>query len=306
MGSLNSKASSSTKKTIRNTRTLISTKSSSEVKSTMATFKPLILVFGALLVLAKGKGVVALDDTEELFPGSLEGLKGFEGRQFSSLVGSAPWLQGAGHLLRLFGEARQGRQHSVVGTILTTVLQLLGFEQNQIGSRALDMVIYVTELFANLILGQQDSLARELEEGRALEQGSGIFPGLRAMVARAEVRAGEVRTKLLDPELTEQMVENLKNKTGDSTSCVQLFLCKISPLVWGVQDSSRVSLEKLGSEASLASTSREWLDLTMASLPSIDQLTKQSGACEKQHPACPLFTFGGVEGNSLVGGAEME
>ena len=35
---------------------------------------------------------------------------------------------------------RQGRQHSVVGTILTTFLQLLGFDQNQIGSRALDMV----------------------------------------------------------------------------------------------------------------------------------------------------------------------
>ena len=35
---------------------------------------------------------------------------------------------------------RQGRQRSVVGTILTTVLQLLGFEQNQLGSRALDMV----------------------------------------------------------------------------------------------------------------------------------------------------------------------
>ena len=28
---------------------------------------------------------------------------------------------------------------------------------------------------------------RELHEGRALEQGSGILPGLKAMVARAEV-----------------------------------------------------------------------------------------------------------------------
>ena len=72
----------------------------------MATFKPLILVFGAFLLLAKGKGVEALDNSEELFSGGLEGLKGFEGRQFSSLVGAAPWLQGAGHLLRLFGDAR--------------------------------------------------------------------------------------------------------------------------------------------------------------------------------------------------------
>jgi len=271
----------------------------------------MILVFGAVLLLAKGNGAVALDHgvpggDEELLSGSLEGFKGFEGRQFSSLVGAAPWLQGAGHLLRLFGDARQGRQRSVVGTILTAFMQLLGFDQNQLGSRALDMVIYVTELFANLILGQQDSLARELEEGRALEQGSGILPGLRAMVTRAEVRAGEVRTKLLDPKLTEHMVENLSNKTGNSTSCVQLFLCKISPLVWGVQDSSRVSLDKLSDEASLASTSQEWLDLTMASLPSIEQLTRQSGVCESQHPACPLFTFGEVEGNSLLAATEME
>ena len=76
----------------------------------MATFKPLILVFGAFLLLAKGKGAVALDESEELFSGGLEGLKGFEGRQFSSLVGSAPWLQGAGHLLRLFGEGRFDNQ----------------------------------------------------------------------------------------------------------------------------------------------------------------------------------------------------
>ena len=77
----------------------------------MTTARPLILVFGAVLLLAKGKGVAALDHgvpggDAELFSGSLEGFKGFEGRQFSSLLGAAPWLQGAGHLLRLFGEAR--------------------------------------------------------------------------------------------------------------------------------------------------------------------------------------------------------
>merc|ERR1711953_1318353 len=106
-------------------------------------------------------------------------------------------------------------------------------------------------------------------------------------------RAGEVKTKLLDPKLTETMVNNLSTKTGDTTSCVQLFLCKISPLVWGVQNSSRVSLEKLGDEASL---------------PSIDQLTRQSETCEEKHPTCPLFKFEGVSGNSVAsedGGPEI-
>ena len=144
----------------------------------MTTVKPLILVVGALLLLGKGKVVVALDQAvhgdEQLLSGGLEGFKGFEGRQFSSLVGTAPWLQGAGHLLRLFGEGRfdnqpvmilimvmfmiiitrQGRQRSVVGTILTTVLQLLGFEQNQLGSRALDMVGIVIFIIIIIIIIQ--------------------------------------------------------------------------------------------------------------------------------------------------------
>lgn len=267
----------------------------------MATLRSMILLFWPFLLYVKSTGAVAQEDVThgdgDLLLGELEG---FQGRQFDSLVGAAPWLQGAGQLLRIFGDARQGRQQSVVGTILTTFMRLLGFDERQLGSRALDMVIYVTELLANLILGEQESLARELHEGRALEQGSGILPGLKAMVARAEVRAGEVKTKLLDPKLTETMVNNLSTKTGDTTSCVQLFLCKISPLVWGVQNSSRVSLEKLGDEASLESTSQEWLDLTMASLPSIDQLTRQSETCEEKHPTCPLFKFEAVSGNSVA------
>jgi len=67
-------------------------------------------------------------------------------------------------------------------------------------------------------------------------------------------------------------------------------------------------LEKLGDEASLESTSQEWLDLTMASLPSIDQLTRQSETCEEKHPSCPLFKFEGFSGNSVAaeeGGPEV-
>ena len=138
----------------------------------MTTVKLLVLAIGTFLLLAKGKGVEGLD--RELPRGEelLGGLEGFEGRQFSSLVGGAPWLQGAQHLLSIFGQTRldvkkcsteiytsiiiwmqypplspasysifrHGRQHSVVGTILTTLMQLLGFDERQLGSRALDVV----------------------------------------------------------------------------------------------------------------------------------------------------------------------
>ena len=40
-------------------------------------------------------------------------------------------------------------------------------------------VIYMTELLANLVLGKQDTLAREIQEGRALKEGQGALALLR-------------------------------------------------------------------------------------------------------------------------------
>ena len=49
------------------------------------------------------------------------------------------------------------------------------------------MIIFITVIILDLTITVMMMDLRELEEGRALEQGSGILPGLRAMVARAEV-----------------------------------------------------------------------------------------------------------------------
>ena len=133
----------------------------------MATLRSMMLLFWPFLLYVKSTRAVAQEDVThgdgDLLLGELEG---FQGRQFDSLVGAAPWLQGAGHLLRIFGDARfenimyegmvrfhqsativhhnvlirQGRQQSVVGTVLTTFMRLLGFDERQLGSRALDMV----------------------------------------------------------------------------------------------------------------------------------------------------------------------
>ena len=133
----------------------------------MATLRSMMLLFWPFLLYVKSTGVIAQEDVThgdgDLLLGELEG---FQGRQFNSLVMAAPWLQGAGQLLRIFGDARfdnimyegmvrfhqsativhhnvlirQGRQQSVVGTVLTTFMRLLGFDERQLGSRALDMV----------------------------------------------------------------------------------------------------------------------------------------------------------------------
>ena len=145
----------------------------------MATLRSMILLFWPFLLYVKSTGAVAQEDVThgdgDILLGELEG---FQERQFDSLVGAAPWLQGAGQLLRIFGDARfdnimyegmvlfhqsativhhnvlirQGRQQSVVGTVLTTFMRLLGFDERQLGSRALDMVGTRPVIFDNMLM----------------------------------------------------------------------------------------------------------------------------------------------------------
>ena len=73
----------------------------------MAKLRSMILLFWPFLFYVKSTGVIAQDDVThgdgDILLGELEG---FQGRQLDSLVGAAPWLQGAGQLLRIFGDAR--------------------------------------------------------------------------------------------------------------------------------------------------------------------------------------------------------
>merc|ERR1712127_406337 len=182
---------------------------------------------------------------------------------------------------------------------------ILGLDEKQIGSRTLDLVIYPGEVFANFLIGEQESLGRELEAGRALEQGDGFLPFLRGVIARSEVRGTEVRDTLLDSGLTPKMAANLRDKTGSSTSCVQLLLCKLSPMVAGVQGASREALIGMG-QNSLAFTSRQWLDSSLASVPSMEQFAEQGEDCEDQHPTCPLFSFSSMPENAVEGRGEED
>ena len=59
--------------------------------------------------------------------------------------------------------------------------------------------------------------------------------GLMALISKSEDRASAIKTALSDKSLPEDLIDALRNKTGDTTSCVQLFICKMAPVIWGVQ-----------------------------------------------------------------------
>ena len=61
---------------------------------------------------------------------------------------------------------------------------------------------------------------------------------LQLAVERSTRRGEEIKSVLLDENLSTTMIERLKERTGGKSSCVQMFLCKISPVISVVQHSS--------------------------------------------------------------------
>ena len=131
------------------------------------------------------------------------------------------------------------------GPLVGGMMRMMGFDEKQLGIMAINMVMYVGELFANTILGLENDLDNEIPEYRALAPDGGVFPMLQVAVERSAKRATEIKNSLLDPNLTSKMITTLQEKTGDTTSCVQLFLCKMTPLVNGLQESTGETLSSM-------------------------------------------------------------
>ena len=62
------------------------------------------------------------------------------------------------------------------GPMVGGLMRMMGFDERQLGIMALNMVMYVGELFANTILGLEDNLDNEIPQYRALVQDGGVFP----------------------------------------------------------------------------------------------------------------------------------
>ena len=84
------------------------------------------------------------------------------------------------------------------------------------------------------------------------------------------------------PSLPKTMIESLIDRTGNETACVQLLICKLSPVVWGAQSAVKQSFASRSLDDSL-------FDSFYAFLPSMGDFERYSKSCESQFPACPLI-----------------
>ncbi|KAK4300492.1 hypothetical protein Pmani_027317 [Petrolisthes manimaculis] len=165
------------------------------------------------------------------------------------------------------------------GGVLDTIFRMFGIDTSQVGLMALNVLIFLAELITSSLIGEN---LNDIPESRSGETSvlSWFLNGNPGKVA-AMLREAQ------DPGLPRAIIEKLVKATGDETACVQLLVCKLSPVVWGLQRSVKDttqarSLNPEGPQPGL-------MQMLYDALPPLNDFVAFSESCEVQFPSCPLL-----------------
>ncbi|KAK9870011.1 hypothetical protein WA026_006106 [Henosepilachna vigintioctopunctata] len=198
------------------------------------------------------------------------------GKLKSGLEMAGKWLgldrsRGVANLVsEAFGKINNRKgDYEESGNIFSGFLRMLGFDAKKIGAIAVNSIVFIAQLI-NKSLARSAPLLQN--EEKSLPSGS-PFDWLRD---KADVKSQ--MTYMTNPQLPEDVVEYIKERSLDeNTDCIQLLICKSSPIIWGMQR----SLSSFNSTV-------KGLGALLHYLPTVAQFLNHSEVCEKQHPYCIL------------------
>merc|ERR1719422_2661477 len=102
------------------------------------------------------------------------------------------------------------------------------------------MLVYMAEYLAKNFLGMESELGNEIPEYRSIMSNEGLIQGMIKLIESANDKSNRIKESLLDHEITTQIIEQIpKQFLGQDTSCVQMFLCKLEPAFWSLQNTSK-------------------------------------------------------------------
>merc|ERR1712179_117869 len=192
-------------------------------------------------------------------------------------------------LVSVRGQQDTGASPSLgaVTGMVTGLMKVLGYDDQRLSSMAVNMALYVGELTANSLLDVDNNIDTEMSEYRSFSQSGDIFSLIKLAVMRSTSRGEEIKSTLLDEELPTRMIERLEASAGERSDCIQLFLCKMSPVIAAIQQSaSEATSEMFGN--SLEYTSNLMVDLAYGKFPDQVEFEINSRKCEAQYNTCKL------------------
>lgn len=157
------------------------------------------------------------------------------------------------------------------GSIVTAVLKLIGLDKISLNKLAMNVIMYVIEMVASSFL---DTELNEIPDTRSDES-----PILKFLKHGPTRKIMEMLEEAQNPNLPQHIIDILKRDNDDS-ACVQLLICKISPIIWGLQSSV--------GEVAYSGFSRSFNDAVKVNMPSMKELLGYSDQCDSSFPKCNL------------------
>ncbi|XP_068232874.1 uncharacterized protein [Palaemon carinicauda] len=169
--------------------------------------------------------------------------------------------------------------------IVDGVLRMVGIDPSQIGLMALNILIFLAEMITSSLMGES---LNEIDGPQNRGNGRSILTWI--MTNDPQNQLDAILKGAQDPSLPRHIIEKLVASSGDNTACVQLLVCKMSPVIWGIQGSAR-EYAQARSMTDLDGQDKGLFQSLYDSLPKLDDFIKFSESCEKQFPLCPLLNL---------------
>ncbi|CAL8111692.1 unnamed protein product [Orchesella dallaii] len=191
--------------------------------------------------------------------------------------------------------------------VIGGILRFMGINSKQMGVIALNVLIIVAEWITSSMVGNNDmagATSRMIKTNLLEWASTGHSPQLEKFLTSAKSHT-----------LPEKLIDSLSDTTGNSTSCVQLLICKMTPVIHGFQDtvteelklpglnkgpglrtaSKPITNSTLNEDASeprgFLAISQFVIDKFLGRLPPKDRMLDFGDRCEKKFPQCQLLTF---------------
>ncbi|XP_023349528.1 uncharacterized protein LOC111718221 [Eurytemora carolleeae] len=188
------------------------------------------------------------------------------------------------------GELDTGYGNGIIERVLTAVMSIFGIEETAMGRMAIDILAFLGEMLADYLVGSTQKIEDTVSQFRSLAQ-QGVMPFMAELVDKAQRRGREIQEGLLNEELVDNMIETLKDNTGSTTSCVQLFLCKMAPFVQSVQKAVNSTSEEF-EYRSMYGSSVAMVGSIWENAPNMEEFSQLGHTCQNRFPSCQLLDFG--------------
>ncbi|KAK4887020.1 hypothetical protein RN001_003291 [Aquatica leii] len=169
------------------------------------------------------------------------------------------------------GKHTKSPREDTSNNVFAGFLRLIGLDTKKISAIAVNAIIFVAQLISTTLsrpIPSQLTQARKLKNGTPYDW----------ILNNAHIV--DLLSTAKNNDLPKNIVEYIKDRGLDEeTDCIQLLMCKTTPLIWGMQKTVNSSIDEIPKgKAAL-----------FANLPSIEEFTDYSDACESKHPYCTIY-----------------